>query len=95
MGSIGGGGRYDGLIGMFSGKPIPAVGVSIGVERLFLIYEEKLKQTNKNFRHNDTQVLVATIGDNMVQHKLKICNELWQDDIKSEYIYNVHPKPKK
>jgi len=40
-GSIGGGGRYDGLIGMFKGKEIPAVGFSIGFERLVIILEEK------------------------------------------------------
>lgn len=32
--SIGGGGRYDNLIGMFAGKAIPAVGFSFGVDRL-------------------------------------------------------------
>lgn len=41
VGSIAGGGRYDGLIGMFSGKQIPAIGVSIGIERVFSILEEK------------------------------------------------------
>ncbi len=40
-GSLGGGGRYDGLIGMFKGNEIPAVGFSIGFERLVLILEEK------------------------------------------------------
>jgi histidyl-tRNA synthetase len=40
-GSLGGGGRYDGLIGMFKGSEIPAVGFSIGFERLILILEEK------------------------------------------------------
>jgi histidyl-tRNA synthetase len=39
VGSIAGGGRYDGLVGMFSGKNIPAVGVSIGIERIFSILE--------------------------------------------------------
>ena len=43
VGSIAGGGRYDGLVGMFSGKNIPAVGVSIGIERVFSILEEKAK----------------------------------------------------
>lgn len=43
VGSIAGGGRYDDLLGMFSGKSIPAVGVSIGIERIFTILEEKLK----------------------------------------------------
>ena len=32
--SIGGGGRYDNLIGMFAGRPIPAVGFSFGIDRL-------------------------------------------------------------
>ena len=40
-GSLGGGGRYDGLIGMFRGTEIPAVGFSIGFERLVLVLEEK------------------------------------------------------
>jgi len=43
VGSIAGGGRYDGLVGMFSGKQIPAIGVSIGIERVFSILEEKYK----------------------------------------------------
>jgi len=40
-GSLGGGGRYDNLIGMFRGQTIPAVGFSIGFERLVLVMEEK------------------------------------------------------
>lgn len=44
VGSIAGGGRYDGLVGMFSGTNIPAVGVSVGIERVFAILEEKAKQ---------------------------------------------------
>ena len=47
LGSIGGGGRYDGLIGMFSKKPIPSVGMSIGIERLFLILEKKMKDSTR------------------------------------------------
>lgn len=39
LGSIGGGGRYDGLIGMFSKTQIPSIGMSIGIERLFVILE--------------------------------------------------------
>ena len=34
VGSIAGGGRYDGLIGLFSGRDVPATGVSIGVDRI-------------------------------------------------------------
>ncbi len=40
IGSIAGGGRYDELIGMFSGRSVPAVGVSLGLERIFVVMEE-------------------------------------------------------
>ena len=40
-GSLGGGGRYDGLIGMFCGQEIPAVGFSLGFERLVVVMEER------------------------------------------------------
>jgi histidyl-tRNA synthetase len=40
VGSISGGGRYDGLIGMFKGEQVPAVGVSLGLERIFVVMEE-------------------------------------------------------
>jgi histidyl-tRNA synthetase len=40
-GSLGGGGRYDGLIGMFANRQIPAVGFSLGLERILLVMEER------------------------------------------------------
>lgn len=40
-GSVGGGGRYDNMIGRFSGQDIPAVGFSIGFERIFSILSER------------------------------------------------------
>lgn len=39
-GSIGGGGRYDGLIGLFLGREVPACGIALGFERLLLLMEE-------------------------------------------------------
>ncbi len=40
-GSLGGGGRYDGLIGMFSGEQIPACGFSLGLERIIVVMTER------------------------------------------------------
>jgi histidyl-tRNA synthetase len=40
-GSLGGGGRYDGLIGMFSGEEIPACGFSLGLERILVVMTER------------------------------------------------------
>ena len=41
IGSVGGGGRYDNLIEVFGGKPTPATGFAIGIERLIPILEWK------------------------------------------------------
>lgn len=58
--------RYDGLVGMYSGKDVPAVGVSIGVERVFAIMEGLIRAqasaANKNIRATKTQVLVGCFG---------------------------------
>lgn len=40
IGSLGGAGRYDGLVGMFSGQDIPATGMSLGLERIIDVAEE-------------------------------------------------------
>ena len=41
FGSVAGGGRYDGLVARFTGQKVPAVGVSIGVDRLLAALREK------------------------------------------------------
>lgn len=40
-GSLGGGGRYDGLVGMFGKHEVPAVGFSLGLERILVVMEER------------------------------------------------------
>ncbi|HEX5505777.1 MAG TPA: histidine--tRNA ligase [Thermomicrobiales bacterium] len=40
VGSVGGGGRYDGLIGLFSGRDVPATGFAIGFERVLEVVQE-------------------------------------------------------
>lgn len=40
IGSVAGAGRYDGLIGSFSGKPTPATGLSLGIERIIEVVRE-------------------------------------------------------
>lgn len=48
VGSVAGGGRYDGLVGMFDPKKktVPCVGLSFGIERLFAIQEQKQRAEN-------------------------------------------------
>ena len=40
-GSLGGGGRYDNLVGMFSGQSVPACGFSLGLERILVVMTER------------------------------------------------------
>ena len=56
-GSLGGGGRYDNLIGMFSGESIPASGISLGLERILVVMAE---------RRMFPESVVATPADVMV-----------------------------
>ena len=94
VGSISGGGRFDDLLGMFSNKQIPAVGVSIGIERIFNILEEKSKD-DSSLRAVSTDVLVAAIGKNMTKERFRIVNELWKNNINAEILYNENPRQDK
>ena len=93
VGSIAGGGRYDGLVGMFSGKEVPSVGVSIGIERVFAILEEKVK-AKAGVRETKTQILVAQASKNLVADRLKILGELWGAGIAAETVYKDNANPK-
>jgi histidyl-tRNA synthetase len=41
IGSLGGGGRYDNLVGMFLGRNVPACGFSLGLERIIVVMTER------------------------------------------------------
>ncbi|PIK49706.1 putative histidine--tRNA ligase, cytoplasmic-like isoformX1 [Apostichopus japonicus] len=94
VGSVAGGGRYDGLVGMFAakGKKVPCVGVSIGIERLFSIMEAKMERGNQEVRTVETEVLVASAQPNMLEERLRLCKELWDAGIKAEISYKANPK---
>lgn len=87
VGSIAAGGRYDNLVGMFSTKQVPAVGVSLGIERVFTIMEQLEKEKNKVIRATETQVLVAILGKNL-ELAAELVNELWDVNIKAEFAQN-------
>ncbi len=60
FGSVMSGGRYDELLGMFCKKKIPAVGISLGVDRLFSALKELRKTAT--FR-SPARVMVVNFGD--------------------------------
>lgn len=96
VGSIAAGGRYDHLVGMFSNKEVPAVGVSIGIERVFAIIEaqmkEKTKENNGTIRETETEVLIASIGNGMQPLRMAIAADMWRAGIKCEFGFKPNPK---
>ncbi|GLT71545.1 hypothetical protein SLA2020_435550 [Shorea laevis] len=87
VGSIAAGGRYDNLIGMFGTKQVPAVGVSLGIERVFAIMEQLQKDQNQTTRATKTEVLVSILGDDLTQ-AAELVSELWDAGLKAEYLVN-------
>lgn len=93
VGSIAAGGRYDDLVGMFSGASatsnggaagrIPCVGISFGVERLFsLLLAQAKARGDPTGRSKHTQVYVVSIGEGLLRERIAVCRELWQAGIK-------------
>lgn len=80
-GSIGGGGRYDGLIGMFKGSCIPAVGFSIGFERLVLLMEE---QNLFDDVTSSADALICHFPEVNKQHVFRLASFLRDKKIKTE-----------
>jgi histidyl-tRNA synthetase len=81
IGSLAGGGRYDGLIEKFGGVPTPATGISLGIERLYEILSDKIKGENKT---SPTQVFVANVNDEVALDAIKISRELIKRGISTE-----------
>jgi histidyl-tRNA synthetase len=61
MGSIGGGGRYDDLTGLFGVPGIPGVGISFGVDRIYDVMDEQ--NLFPQDVHSGTRVLFFNLGD--------------------------------
>ncbi|KAJ4141013.1 Cytoplasmic and mitochondrial histidine tRNA synthetase [Fusarium equiseti] len=94
VGSVAAGGRYDNLVGMFSGKSqIPCVGISFGVDRIFSITKAKLAaEKSASVRSNDVDVYVMAFGKGFLKERMSVCAKLWEAGIKAEFLYKVKPK---
>ena len=81
IGSLGGAGRYDGLIGMFIGENIPATGASLGLERIVdVIQELGLLRP----RSTVSKVLVTIFSDDMLDASLRLVSALRHGSIDAE-----------
>ena len=74
-GSLGGGGRYDGLIGMFSGEQIPACGFSLGLERILVVMAERA-MFPASVQASGPDVLVTIFDAPLTGESLRLAGEL-------------------
>jgi histidyl-tRNA synthetase len=92
VGSVGGGGRYDKLVGRFKKKgDIPCVGFSVGVERLFTVMQELRKTQNVVARSNTTALVCSADGGALVE-RMGLCAQLWEAGIAAELLLKDEPK---
>ena len=89
VGSVAAGGRYDGLVGMFSGKAqIPCVGISFGVDRIFSITKARMEadKASATVRNNEVDVYVMAFGGKgftgLLKERMEVCKLLWDAGIK-------------
>lgn len=82
--SIGGGGRYDNLIGKFTGENVPAVGFSIGFERIFSILKEK----NQKLQNQNKKIAVIYKDDFLDCYQFGL-------DLQKDYTVSLFEMPKK
>ncbi|HET6993352.1 MAG TPA: His/Gly/Thr/Pro-type tRNA ligase C-terminal domain-containing protein, partial [Chitinophagaceae bacterium] len=85
MGSIGGGGRYDDLTGLFGVPGIPGVGISFGVDRIYDVMEE-LKLFPEEV-HTGTQVLFFNLGEKESQTAFSLMQQLRNINIRCELYH--------
>ncbi len=87
MGSIGGGGRYDDLTGMFGLKNLTGVGVSFGADRIYDVMEE-LKLFPENTLAT-SKVLITHFDEKAFQYALPIIQKIRDANISSELYPNI------
>lgn len=89
MGSIGGGGRYDNLTGVFGLKDVSGVGVSFGAERIYDVLEE-LQLFPDNIS-NSLKVMFITLNEEAQLYAFKALKKLRAAGVNSE----MYPEPAK
>ena len=92
MGSIGGGGRYDDLTGIFGMKDVSGVGISFGLDRIYLVMEE-LNRFPEAIDQS-LQVLCVNFGEKEGLVSLKLVGQLRKAGIKAD-LYPSNAKMQK
>jgi len=90
IGSITGGGRYDELVGLFTGHSLPVTGTTIGIERIIDVMDE-LKMYPSEIRTTVTEVLVTRFDANLVSESLRAARDLRQAGLNCELYFEDAP----
>ncbi|MEG2719929.1 MAG: histidine--tRNA ligase [Oscillospiraceae bacterium] len=82
QGTVCGGGRYDGLIEELGGKPLPACGFAMGIERLMLLMEA---QKSEFPERKKCDLFIASMGENANIKAAAIANDLRNEGISVQF----------
>src|SRR5215831_9149321 len=93
-GSLGGGGRYDNLVGMFLGRDVPACGFSLGLERIIVVMTERDMFPAK-VSTGAVDVMVTFLTDGLRTDALNLASELRAEKLRVEVYPEVSPKLEK
>ena len=74
-GSLGGGGRYDNLVGMFLGEHVPACGFSLGLERIIVVMTER-EMFPPQLVNSPADVMVSIWNEDSIAESISLAQEL-------------------
>jgi histidyl-tRNA synthetase len=86
IGSLTGGGRYDELVGMFSGQNIPATGTTIGIERIIDVMTELNMLPEAKTK---TRVLITIFDESTRSASLDVTKNLRASEINTEIFFDA------
>jgi histidyl-tRNA synthetase len=93
-GSLGGGGRYDNLVGMFAGEDIPACGFSLGLERIIVVMTER-EMFPGDLPRSPADVLVASLAEEFLSDIVNIATDLRKAGMRVSLYPEATNKPQK
>jgi histidyl-tRNA synthetase len=88
IGSLGGGGRYDNLVGMFLGRDVPACGFSLGLERIIVVMTER-NMFPPSVLQSAVDIVVTFMDDESRGEALRLARELRRLQLRVD----VFPEP--
>lgn len=87
-GSLGGGGRYDNLVGVFLGHNVPASGFSLGLERIIVVMTER-EMFPDNLVSRSADAMVCLVNEDLVPESIMLAQELRHSGLRIDLFPEV------